>query len=73
MLVSLTKAGCCKEILPVKEHGFVPANVLGPPFQEISDNKDILNQSMIYREVTEAKWGRTTLQETTHGIFTKQV
>lgn len=51
MLVSLSKAGRCKEILSVKEHGFVAANVLGPRFQEISDDKDILNQSMIYKEV----------------------
>lgn len=52
MLVSLTKSGHCKEILSVKEQGFVAANVLDPTFQEIYDDKDILNQSMIYREVT---------------------
>lgn len=52
MLVSLTKSGRCKEILSVKQQGFVAANVLDPTFQEIYDDKDILNQSMIYREVT---------------------
>lgn len=51
LLVSLTKAGCCKGILLVKEPSFVAANVLGLPFQEISDYKGILNQSVIYREV----------------------
>lgn len=45
------RAGCCKEILSIKKHGFVAANFIFLPVQEISNGKDILIQSMIYREM----------------------